>query len=90
MRFSVRFAVVVLLGGVAALSAAERSQQSERPRVPLLSNEEAWDHLPECPDGRDRPLPNWARALAQALPHTTAAMLELDHLYRTTAELDPK
>jgi alkylhydroperoxidase family enzyme len=36
------------------------------------------------------PLPVWARALAKTLPHTTAAMLELDHLHRARSPLDPK
>src|SRR5262249_13171830 len=34
--------------------------------------------------------PGWARALAGTLPRTTAAMLELDYLYRTSTEFDPK
>jgi alkylhydroperoxidase family enzyme len=37
-----------------------------------------------------RPLPLWARALAGALPNTTAAMLELDYLHRAKSPLDPK
>jgi len=28
----------------------------------------------------------WARALSETLPQTTAAMLELDYLYRTTPQ----
>jgi alkylhydroperoxidase family enzyme len=34
-------------------------------------------------------LPVWARTLAEALPRTTAAMLELDHVHRAGSPLDP-
>src|SRR5579872_2300295 len=67
------------------LAAAEESES--RPRVELLEDDEAWSRLPPL----DRPhLPNWARALAGSLPRTTAAMLELDYLYRTSTEIDPR
>ncbi|MBX3443304.1 MAG: deiodinase family protein [Planctomyces sp.] len=59
-----------------------------QPRVPLLSDEEAWAGLPEA-EAQPR-LPNWARGLAATLPHTTAAMLELDFACRTTPEFTPR
>jgi alkylhydroperoxidase family enzyme len=74
-----------MLGSAADLRA---DSPPEAARVPLLSPEEAWAALPECSTGSGAPLPNWARALASSLPHTTAAMLELDAAYRTTPELD--
>jgi alkylhydroperoxidase family enzyme len=59
-------------------------------RVPLLSNEDAWKRLPPVESGGGQPLPSWARALAGALPYTTAATLELDRNYRMSDALDPK
>ncbi len=45
--------------------------------------QEAWASLPVADTGRSTPLPTWARKLARTLPHTTAALLELETLYRT-------
>jgi alkylhydroperoxidase family enzyme len=59
------------------------------PRFPLLSDEQAWKRLPSAEEGSGQPLPAWARALADALPRTTAAMLELDYLHRTHNPLEP-
>jgi alkylhydroperoxidase family enzyme len=64
-------------------------------RVPVLSNAEAWAKLPQAKAYADAPspkasLPVWARALAGVMPHTTAAMLELDYLQRAKSPLDPK
>lgn len=58
-------------------------------RVPLLTNNEAWAHLPRAEKGLGKKLPAWARALARSLPRTTAAMLELDYLHRVRSPLDP-
>ena len=62
-------------------------------RVPLLSDGEAWAKLP-TPDAElvtSRPaLPAWAKAMAAAMPKTTAAVLELDALHRTKSPVDPK
>jgi alkylhydroperoxidase family enzyme len=59
-------------------------------RLPVPSDEEAWQHLPRAEQGAGQPLPVWARALARALPRTTAAMLELDYRQRAGSPLDPK
>src|SRR5260370_41835215 len=40
--------------------------------------------------GAGQPLPAWARATAEVLPRTTAAMLELDYLHRAGSPLDPR
>lgn len=61
-----------------------------RPRVPLMKDGDAWKRLPAAEKGGDGPLPAWAKALADALPRTTAAMLELDYLYRARSPLDAK
>jgi alkylhydroperoxidase family enzyme len=57
---------------------------------PLLNDAQTWSKLPALEKGTRQPLPTWARALAAALPRTTAAMLELDSLQRSKNPLDPK
>jgi len=60
-------------------------------RLPVLDTDAAWQSLPKVQSEiADRRLPIWARALAGPLPRTTAAMLELDHLYRTSDAFDPR
>src|SRR4051812_30176715 len=54
-------------------------------RFPALPNDEAWKRLPAAEKGGGKPLPAWARTLADALPRTTAAMLELDYLHRAAS-----
>src|SRR5262245_39548754 len=51
-------------------------------RLSLVASKEAWKSLPPAEKGTGQPLPVWARALAPLLPHTTAAMLELDFRQR--------
>jgi alkylhydroperoxidase family enzyme len=58
-------------------------------RLSVPTDAEAWRHLPAAEEGAGRPLPLWARALAVALPRTTAAMLELDYLHRERSPLEP-
>jgi alkylhydroperoxidase family enzyme len=57
---------------------------------PILPDAAAWKQLPPAEKGGGGPLPLWARALAESLPDTTAAMLELDYLHRARSPLDPK
>lgn len=59
------------------------------PRFPIVTDEQAWALLPECLEGHGQPLPEWARMLVVSLPRTTASMLEMDAVYRTSTELDP-
>ena len=49
---------------------------------PALDDAHAWSRLPPLAQGGRQPLPVWARILADSLPRTTAAMLELDALHR--------
>jgi alkylhydroperoxidase family enzyme len=65
------------------------SNLGQPPRVPILSDEQAKGKLPKIEQGRDAPLPVWARMLAEPLPNTTAAMLRLDYLHRAKSPLDP-
>jgi alkylhydroperoxidase family enzyme len=62
----------------------------EKGRVPLLSDAEVWDRLPDAESTKSGRLPSWAQALARALPQTTAATLEVDYVQRTRSPLDPK
>jgi alkylhydroperoxidase family enzyme len=60
------------------------------PRSLPMTNIDAWQRLPKAETGAGSPLPVWARTLADALPRTTALMLELDYLHRARSPLDPK
>lgn len=62
---------------------------AHEPRVPLLDPEATWKRLPQVESGGNVPLPAWARAVADSLPRTTAAMLDLDRLHRTKSPLGP-
>jgi len=56
---------------------------------PLLSDEECWRKLSPTEKGGGQALPSWARAMADAMPRTTVAMLRLDLLHRTRNPLGP-
>jgi alkylhydroperoxidase family enzyme len=60
-----------------------------RPRLPVLTNAEAWKRLPGAPEA-EQPLPMWARMLAGPMPLTTARMLELDAMHRGGDRLDAR
>jgi alkylhydroperoxidase family enzyme len=68
----------------------DQTASKESSRVPVLPDADAWAKLPTVEDKPAQPLPVWARALAGALPQTTAAMLELDYLHRAASPLDAK
>jgi alkylhydroperoxidase family enzyme len=89
MRLSVlgAWCVAVL---VAAAPAGGPAGTTVSAYVPLLDSGSAWKHLPPAETGQGAPLPAWGRALAQALPATTAAMLELDRLHRVFNPLHPR
>lgn len=55
--------------------------------LPTLGDDEAWSRLPPLVRGERQALPVWARMLADSLPRTTAAMLELDALHRARSPL---
>ncbi len=68
---------------IACLSATFTFGQDKRPDWPMPQNlDESWLSLPSVDEGNGTPLPTWARMLARSLPHTTAALLELEYLYR--------
>jgi alkylhydroperoxidase family enzyme len=68
----------------------DRPAERRAARLPVLSDEEAWKRLPKAEKGGGRPLPVWARVLADSLPRTTAAMLELDYRHRALSPLDAR
>jgi alkylhydroperoxidase family enzyme len=67
-----------------------QAADANRTSLPISDNAEAWKLLPPVEKGAGQPLPAWARAMAQTLPRTTAAVLELDYLHRAKSPLDPK
>jgi alkylhydroperoxidase family enzyme len=64
-------------------------QSPYQERFPLLSDAQTWKRLPPPDSGGGEPLPDWARILANPLPRTTAALLELDALHRSRGPLPP-
>jgi alkylhydroperoxidase family enzyme len=56
---------------------------------PLLSDEECWSILAPTEEEAGPALPSWARAMAGAMPRTTAAMMQLDFVHRTRSPLGP-
>jgi alkylhydroperoxidase family enzyme len=89
--FDRRCVLAMAILAIALTMPAVRAQVREAiPRVPLPRQQDAWKRLPSVEKGGGGELPPWARALADSLPHTTAAMLELDAAYRGQDELDPK
>lgn len=78
--------VTLMVGGASALAGAE-SPAPKAPTFVPLSSGQAWSRLPRAEQGTQQPLPVWARALAETLPRTTAAMLELDYEHRAGGPL---
>lgn len=76
--------LAAVLGGVPACQATDVT-----PRFPLLSDAEAWKRLPAAIKGGGQSLPSWARILADDLPRTTAAYLQLDFAQRTASPVAP-
>ena len=76
--------LIALLGGVAAC------RGDDLPRVAILSDAEAWKCLPTAAKGSGQPLPSWARMLADDLPRTAAALLQLDLAQRTSSPVPPE
>lgn len=64
-------------------------QQISMLDVPPTDNS-AWQHLPPAEKGGGKPLPMWARQLAQDLPKSTAALLQLDYAHREASPLPAK
>jgi alkylhydroperoxidase family enzyme len=75
---------------VLAMHLLDKSADRREGRLPLLDDEDAWKRLPKAERGGGSPLPAWARATADALPRTTAAMLELDYRQRALSPLDAR
>jgi alkylhydroperoxidase family enzyme len=81
------FAIPVLaFGAFAAATVGRAEEPAPTAPFPLLPERDAWAKLPPQ---KPPALPEWARALAEPLPKTTAKMLELDALHRTRNPLGP-
>ena len=89
--FTLTLAIACLAASQGASSpAAAAGPETPTARVPLMSDQEAWKRLPAVESGGGGRLPAWAKALASSLPQTTAAVLDLDRIYRTSDSLDPR
>ena len=89
----IAFFAAAWLAAAAVLASPSQGQEAAGPprcRLPVLQEKAAWERLPKVEVGAAGPLPIWARALAGPLPRTTTALLELDHLYRTSDAYDPR
>ncbi|HUY89483.1 MAG TPA: hypothetical protein VMV10_12180 [Pirellulales bacterium] len=69
------------------LSATFAAADEHSACLPMLDDVSAWDRLPPLEQGQRQPLPAWARMLADSLPRTTAAMLQLDAMHRQRSPL---
>lgn len=84
------FTMAMLLGLLMSVSdSSSAALGDQRSPVPLLSDEETWARLPEAVSGAGQKLPSWVGAIANHLPRTAAAMLELDFAHRTKSPVDP-
>ncbi len=66
---------------------SQHCDAEQTPRVPVLSNDEAWSRLPKATVGTGQQLPTWARMLVAEMPRTTAAFLQLDYAHRAASPL---
>lgn len=88
--FTLHFALILVVSSTPTTTQAEPPAPSKC-RLPVLDDDAAWQRLPKTEqDVTSRQLPIWAKALAGPLPRTTAALLELDHVYRTSDAFDPR
>ena len=72
-----------------SLTSGDEPQETPERGLSLVSQEDVWRLLPPCEHGSDQPVPDWVRVLVTSMPYTTASMLELDTIYRTSEELNP-
>jgi alkylhydroperoxidase family enzyme len=80
----------LVISGLHAQPPEQAGKKVPAARVPVMKDADAWKRLPAAEKGGGAALPSWARALADAMPRTTAAMLELDYLHRAKNPLGPK
>lgn len=55
-----------------------------------LTDEQAWQLLPDVVSGTKGKLPNWVKPVAMQMPRTAAAMLQLEAAFRGDGPLDGK
>jgi len=88
VTFRVLLLVVALFLPADLIAASPRDSMGSI--FPVSSDEDCWRRLPPAEKGGGHALPTWARAMAGAMPRTTAAMLRLDYLHRTRNPLGPE
>ena len=82
--------LMISTAATALLAGTETGPAPEiKPRFPVLSDSTAWQRLPTATTGQGQRLPSWARMLADQLPKTTAALLQLDYAQRTKSPVAP-
>ncbi len=87
IKLCLSLSMMALLPSAALMAASPR--EGAQTIFPLLSDKECWRKLSTTETGGVHPLPVWARAMAGAMPRTTAAMLQLDFLHRTRNPIGP-
>lgn len=82
--------MALLMGAVVAVAGTNVAcYGADESPFRALSDAEAWEHLPKAVKGSGQALPVWARILAEDVPHTTAALLQLDLAHRTKSPVPP-
>lgn len=71
-----------------ATSSNARPSASSLQAWQRITDDQAWQMLPEVKEGTKGRLPNWVKAVAVQTPRTAAAMLELDTAQRSQGPLD--
>lgn len=89
-RLAQGLTVFALALAVTALVTTAHAATPQDAVFEMVSEAHAWRQLPPCEEGRDAPLPYWARTTVRTMPHLTAALLELDGTYRLNRELEPR
>jgi alkylhydroperoxidase family enzyme len=86
---SLTFCLAVLSLFLPAVAVGAWTGEADSPFT-QLNDDDCWRKLPQVETGGGQPLPSWARALAGSMPRTTAALLRLDYVHRTSGPIDPK
>ena len=86
---SLTFCLAILCLFLPAVAVAASTGKADSPFA-QWNDDDCWRKLPQVEKGGGQPLPSWARALAGSMPRTTAALLRLDYVHRTSSPIDPK
>jgi alkylhydroperoxidase family enzyme len=89
-RIARHCAVCLTVAVLVPTAARAGSLRSDVPTIAVPNNEQSWQQLPPTERGGNQSLPSWARALAGAIPRSTASLLRVDYVHRARNPLDPK